>query len=162
MTLTIEELNLGQLAIMDKTEIENELNADVIDSFDEEDEMTKEEFSYFLINMREALGVTQSKMAELLGCNQNAFNAYEKAKRLPKKWHEIQVKVQKLVKEHREANRGIEFKQHINNDLLSQIVELHNKGKNHVQIGIHLDLDEDLVIAELLKAGYEPLLFTLS
>lgn len=139
-----------------------EMNSIVLvnEPLDDDFEMTGEEFGFYLVSMREVLGVTQAKMSQLLECNQNAYNAYEKGKRLPKKWLIIQEKLQLIVKKYKEDNRGIELKSNVDEKLLEEIVFLHNKGKNNVQIGIHLDLDEDLVVKCLVEQGYEPEVFT--
>lgn len=125
-------------------------------------EISKDEFSYFLINMRENLELNQSEMAEKLGINKNSYNAFENGKRLPKNWSVIKDKVNYLVKNYASENRGFIHKKYINEEMSNNILKLHNRGKNIVQIGIELELDEEKVYDFLIENGFEPIEYTLN
>lgn len=125
--------------------------------FEEDEKITPEEFGFYLVSMREVIGITQYEMADILEYNKNTYNSYEKGKRIPKDWENVMKNLQLLVKEHISKQRQFDnFKINIDFKLGLEIIDLHEQGKNIVQIGIKLDLDECLVESFLLERNYEP------
>ena len=143
--------------------VEMDYSTNIIsDSDSKVSDISKDEFSYFLINMRENLELNQSEMAEKLGINKNSYNAFENGKRLPKNWSVIKDKVNYLVKNYATENRGYIHKKYINDEMSNNILKLHNRGKNIVQIGIELELDEEKVYDFLVANDLEPIEYTLN
>jgi transcriptional regulator with XRE-family HTH domain len=137
-----------------------ELNFEEHDDYEEE--MTAEDFGYYLVSMRNTVGITQCDMAAVLDYNKNTYNAYEKGKRLPKDWQGIQYKLQDMAKTKAKKDRenGEEkFNNNVNSSIVEQIISLHSKGKNIIQIGTFLSVHEDTVASFLLKNGIEPLYY---
>lgn len=124
--------------------------------------MTSEEFGYFLLKMREKIGINQFEMAELVGYNKNSYNAFEKGKKLPRHWQKVETKVKDIVNEYLNETR------YLNEDDFDKIntlfkeeavLDMHYKGKNVVQIGMKLNFDEEDVFNFLMKKDLVPLLF---
>lgn len=123
----------------------------------------KIEFSYYLISMREYLGFSKEDFSLNLGINPRTYYSYESGRSVPGNWSEILSKIQDLVKIKSAKIRDKEdFNSVLNSSLESEIILLHEEGKNIVQIGIQLSLCEELVEKYLLSKGLNPLYYNLN
>lgn len=123
-----------------------------------EEKMTAEEFGEFLMYMREMLGFSQKEMSDLLGVKSTTYNAYEKGKRLPKNWESVERLLKDKVCEHvKKLRETPDYVKEITEELGKKIIEMHKRGKNIVQIGTRLDIDEEEVEKFLKERGYEPI-----
>ena len=118
----------------------------------------KTEFSYYLLSMREYLGVSKEDFSKSLNINPRTYYSYESGRSIPGNWSEILGKIQSLVKIKSAKIRDKEdFNSVLNSSLEAEILLLHDEGKNIVQIGIELSLSEELVEKYLLSKGLNPL-----
>lgn len=125
-----------------------------------EERVTKEDFSFYLKNMREFLGMSKKDFAESLKIPQTSYYTYEKGKTLPSNWERIQERIQLLVKKKStKIQNKEEFYSCLNPPLEEKILGLHYEGKNIVQISLKLSLDEKLIEDFLLSRELTPIYF---
>lgn len=128
--------------------------------FEEEDEVpTIEEFSFYLTNIREILGLTRLDMAALLNCKKNSYYNYEQGKNFPRNWKKYQEFLNGYVKEYFKKLREEPTYNTITEALGEEIIAMHLKQYNVVQIGMKLDIEETEVADYLREHNYEPISF---
>lgn len=154
MSQVVEEVGFG---VIDFVELSDGIEAAELGHEYEDESLTPEEFAEFLILNREVLGYRQCQMAEILGVNKNAYNAYERAKRIPKNWEVLLEKVRILVKDKQRSVRlGDDYSSFVSVSMKEKMIEMHRMGRNIVQISIELGIDEGEVSDLLKSAGYTP------
>lgn len=157
MRQVVEEVGFG---VIDFVELSEGIEAAELGHEYEDESLTPEEFAEFLILNREVLGYRQCQMAEILGVNKNAYNAYERAKRIPKNWEVFLEKVRILVKDkQRSVRMGEEYSNFVSDSMKESMIEMHRMGRNIVQISIELGIEEGTVRDMLISAGYTPTVY---
>ena len=126
----------------------------------EEEALTAEEFAEFLKYNREVLGYKQCDMADALGVNKNSYNAFERAKRMPKSWEALVEQVRIMVKaKQRSIRNGEDFKSSLTSDLKKEILGMHGRGLNIVQISVRVGVEETIIRQYLNSKGLTPVIY---
>lgn len=128
----------------------------------ENEKITKDEFAYYLTSMRGYLGMSKKDFAASLKIPQTSYYTYEQGKSLPSNWQKVKSRVRQLVKNKSKLIKEKEALNSMLNTVLEErILELHRNGKNTVQIGLNLSIDETIVYKYLKSKDLTPKLYKL-
>lgn len=129
-----------------------------------EESLTADEIASYLKIGRETLGLNVEEMAEELGINKNTYCKYENG-RYPRNVEILLATMQYALKKHfrdLRARGDFVLRDYLGDlDTLEKtyILKEHAKGKNVVQIGLSLSLEEHIVRDYLSSQDIEPLEF---
>ena len=157
MSQVVEEVGFG---VIDFVELSEGIEAAELGHEYEDESLTAEEFAEFLILNRDVLGYRQCQMADILGVNKNAYNSYERAKRIPKNWEVLIEKIRILVKDKQRSVRvGEDYVNFVSESMKEKMVEMHRVGRNVIQISIELGIEEKEVRKYLTSVGHTPTVY---
>lgn len=115
--------------------------------------------AYYLQNMRNFFNLTKTQFSNLLNVNSRTYYNYEKGVSFPEDFQALRSTISRMLENKRNKLPLDTNLFSVDPSLLEQMIELHDKGRNTIQIGIELELDQEDVYKCLVDAGFTPTLY---
>lgn len=125
----------------------------------EEENENDDYIAYYLQNMRDFFGLTKAQFSEYLKVNTRTYYNYEKGVSIPENLQSLRATISRMLENKRNNLPLDTYLFTVDPKLLEQMLLLHDKGKNTIQIGIELSIDQEDVYQCLLDAGITPLVY---